>query len=315
MTALLEWKQKLCAFCSKNETYLIPVGKFLIAAATFLLVDTKMGYMERLSNTSILLIAALVCALLPQAAVLLLTAVLVVLHCIALSLAAGAVAFVMFFVMYLLYFRFAPQYGYNALLMTIAYTLGIPYVVPAANGLLQKPPAAIPTICGTVTYYFLKGLIANEGSLSTKSGTKELLGKFQEIINQFTGNREMYLSCAVFALTALVVYTIRSLPVDYAWTIAAVTGMLVQYLAFFMGYMQIGLNNQNKQLAFGCLASIIILTVIQYFAFHLDYTRTERVQFEDDEYYYYVKAVPKQYVPAKERKVKEISANNKKKRK
>ena len=30
--------------------------------------------------------------------------------------------------------------------------------------------------------------------------------------------------------------------------------------------------------------------VIQFFRFCVDYTRTERVQFEDDEYYYYVKA-------------------------
>ena len=29
------------------------------------------------------------------------------------------------------------------------------------------------------------------------------------------------------------------------------------------------------------------------FLFSVDYSRTERVQFEDDEYYYYVKAVPK----------------------
>ena len=314
MTALLEWKQKLCAFCSRNEIYLLPVGKFLIAAAAFWLVDSKMGYMERLSSTYILLIAALVCALLPQAAVLFLTAVFIIVHCTALSIVAGAVAFVLFAVMYLLYFRFAPRYGYNALLVPITYMLGIPYVVPAANGLLQKPTAAIPTICGTVTYYFLKGIIANEGSLSAAEGTEELLAKFQELINQFTGNREMYLSCAVFVLTTMVVYLIRSLPVDHVWTIAAAVGVLLQFLSFFIGYMQIGLGNQNKKLVFGCLVSALVLFIIQFFAFNLDYSRTERVQFEDDEYYYYVKAVPKQYVPAREQTVKTISANKKKRK-
>jgi len=32
---------------------------------------------------------------------------------------------------------------------------------------------------------------------------------------------------------------------------------------------------------------------VSFFARNLDYNRIERVQFEDDEYYYYVKAVPK----------------------
>ncbi len=49
--------------------------------------------------------------------------------------------------------------------------------------------------------------------------------------------------------------------------------------------------------------------MIQFFFFNLDYTRTERVQFEDDEYYYYVKAVPKRYVSAKAKTVKKISDN------
>lgn len=33
--------------------------------------------------------------------------------------------------------------------------------------------------------------------------------------------------------------------------------------------------------------------LIEFLCFNLDYSRTEKVQFEDDEYYYYVKAVPK----------------------
>lgn len=40
--------------------------------------------------------------------------------------------------------------------------------------------------------------------------------------------------------------------------------------------------------------------VLKFFCFNLDYSRTERVQFEDDEYYYYVKAVPKILFPMKE---------------
>ena len=48
--------------------------------------------------------------------------------------------------------------------------------------------------------------------------------------------------------------------------------------------------------------------VLQFFVFNVDYSRTEKVQFEDDEYYYYVKAVPKIVVARPEKKVKQINS-------
>ena len=53
--------------------------------------------------------------------------------------------------------------------------------------------------------------------------------------------------------------------------------------------------------------------LIQLMEFNVDYNRTEIVQFEDDEYYYYVKAVPKNILAAPEKKVKRINKQRKKK--
>ena len=47
--------------------------------------------------------------------------------------------------------------------------------------------------------------------------------------------------------------------------------------------------------------------------FAVDFRRTEYVQYEDDEYYYYVKAVPKINVAGEDVKVKQINAKKKKK--
>ena len=46
---------------------------------------------------------------------------------------------------------------------------------------------------------------------------------------------------------------------------------------------------------------------MKLFFFSVDYSRTENVQFEDDEYYYYVKAVPKVGVQMPEKQVKHIT--------
>ena len=55
--------------------------------------------------------------------------------------------------------------------------------------------------------------------------------------------------------------------------------------------------------------SFLISLVLTFFFFNLDYTRIESVQFEDDDYYYYVKAVPKVTVSDSLRTVKTISTS------
>ena len=67
----------------------------------------------------------------------------------------------------------------------------------------------------------------------------------------------------------------------------------------------------NMLLVFAAvLASAVVGLILQFFFFNLDYTRTERVQFEDDEYYYYVKAIPKIYVANTEKKVQNFSGDD-----
>ena len=59
----------------------------------------------------------------------------------------------------------------------------------------------------------------------------------------------------------------------------------------------------------GTVISVLIAKVVEFFTFNVDYSRTEKVQFEDDEYYYYVKAVPKITVATPSRTVKRINTS------
>jgi hypothetical protein len=56
----------------------------------------------------------------------------------------------------------------------------------------------------------------------------------------------------------------------------------------------------------GSIVAVLIAKLVEFFAFNVDYSRTELVQFEDDEYYYYVKAVPKNTVATPQKRVKTI---------
>ena len=58
----------------------------------------------------------------------------------------------------------------------------------------------------------------------------------------------------------------------------------------------------------GMLVSVILALIYTFFVFAVDYTRTEFLQYEDDDYYYYVKAVPKITVTAPDVKVQKINS-------
>ena len=59
------------------------------------------------------------------------------------------------------------------------------------------------------------------------------------------------------------------------------------------GEIILNINTSYVELIVGCLVAGVIGFLIEFFVFAVDYTRTERLQFEDDEFYYYVKAVPR----------------------
>ena len=58
---------------------------------------------------------------------------------------------------------------------------------------------------------------------------------------------------------------------------------------------------------------VLIAYLIQFFRLTLDYHGTRKLQFEDDEYYYYVKAVPKINVANADVRIKHINAKKTKK--
>ena len=87
-------------------------------------------------------------------------------------------------------------------------------------------------------------------------------------------------------------------------------GGLVNFIVLFTGYVLLGISGRITGLVAGSLISLAVALILEFLFFNLDYTRTERVQFEDDEYYYYVKAVPKIYVAEKEKRVKKFNAKD-----
>ena len=306
MTSLLVAKQYLKKFYGKFEVYLIPLIKIQLAQTSLKLINGSLGFMERINSATVVLVVALMCSFMPMNFIVIAAAAFVLLHVYVLSLECTVVVLAAFLLMFLLYFRFSPRDTAVVLLTPICFILRIPYVMPIALGLLGTPVSAVSVACGTVAYYLLSYVSGSAATLVSMEG-EEMTAKFRFIIDGMLNNREMVVTVAAFAVTITLVYLIRRLSIDYSWTIAIVAGALVNVMVLLIGDLMFDTNVAIGGVIGGTIVSALVALVIQFFAFHVDYSRTEKVQFEDDEYYYYVKAVPKVTVAAPERKVKKIN--------
>ena len=310
MTTLLELKEKLRQFYGKNEVYVTPVFKFILSLTVFLMINNSIGYMAAISKMPIAIILALVGSVIPVNAMICIAALVMLLDFYALSLEVALVAFILFLVIYFVYFRFAPKCGYNAVLVPVCFKLNIPYIMPVASGLLNEVYSVFSVICGTVVYFFIHCVRQNDTALSDAAEASEnSTSKIVIILNQLVGNKEMYLVIAILAAATIIVHIIRKMDIEYAWTVALISGILFEAIGLIAGYMLLGISGKTVGVLVGNIVSAVIALVIQFLYFNLDYSRTERLQFEDDEYYYYVKAVPKAFVAGSDKQVKRFSGN------
>ncbi len=310
MTTLLVARQYIKTFISKYEVYLKPLMKLIIALAAMMMINGKIGYMHRLDSISIVLIIALMCSFMPMNFIIFVSALFTILHLYAMSLECAVIMLVIFLVMFLLYFRFSPKDALVVILTPMCFVLKIPYVMPLAMGLLGTPASAVSVGCG-VAVSFLIGHVADNATSIMSMDSDDMATRFRFIIDSFLDNKEMLLTIGAFAATIIVVYIVRRLSVDYAWTIAIIAGALADVVLLLVGDLMFDINVSFGSIIIGTIISVLIAKVVEFFSFNLDYNRTEKVQFEDDEYYYYVKAIPKITVSAPSRTVKRINATRK----
>ncbi|MCM1262319.1 MAG: hypothetical protein NC313_06315 [Butyrivibrio sp.] len=306
MTTLIVVKQYMKLFYSKYEVYITPILKFLLAFIALILINANLGYRAGINKISIVLIVALMCSFMPMNFIVIMAALFVLLHLYAFSLECTVVVGVVFLLMFLLYFRFSPKDTVAVVLTPLCFLLKIPYVIPLSMGLVGTPASAMSVACGVVSYYMIS-YVRDNASVLAGMAEEETVARFRIVIDGIINNKEMVVTIAAFAITIILVYIIRRMSIDYAWTIAMVAGALVNIMVILIGDLMFDTNVSVLGAIFGTIISLLLTGALQFFAFHVDYSRAEKVQFEDDEYYYYVKAVPKVTVSRPEKRVKQIA--------
>lgn len=310
MERLFEFKGYLIRFYATKSRYVNKTLQFLTAFLTFTFISGNIGFSEIVANPLMTIALSLICTFLPSAMTVVLATVATLMQLYTVSTGIAIVAGVLFLVMYALYLRFTPEKSVILLLVPIAFMLRIPMVIPIVFGLIGGPVSILPITMGTIIYYMINCVKSYTTLLGT-AGESGIMGQVTTYTQQLLMNREMWCTIIAFAICLLLVYNLRRMAVEHAWEIAIVSGALGYLITMSLGYVSMDVRVSYGALIIGDMIAALIALILEFLVFSVDYTRTEYLQFEDDEYYYHVKAVPKVSVASPEKTVKQIHASQK----
>ena len=305
MTALLELKQRIKNLYSQYEIYILPVLRFVLAMVYFIWINTNMGYMKQIDNIFIVLILALICSILPSGVMIFVGFALMVAHGYALGIEVAGFMLVLILFMAILFLRFSSDNNLVLVFTPLSFGFSVPTLLPIGSGLLCNAFSALPAGCGVIIYYFIR-FIRVQHKLQENPDVA-IADKLKLLTDGIVQNWGMWITVIAFIAVILLVNLIRTRSFDYAWRIAIIAGGVVYVLMIIAGGFYFRLDIDVVTLIIYTVISVVIGLLLEFFVFGGDYTRTERLEYEDDEYYYYVKAIPKISVTAPEKTVKHIN--------
>ena len=300
-TGIYVLRENLIQFYKRQEFLLLSVFRFAVSLAVLLLLRGHLGIHgpagAALNSTLLNVILALVCSLLPTGFSAGIIGLVLVWDLYRLSLEATAICAALILVCLLVYFRFSPRDTMILLLMPVAYALNLHYLVPLLAGLMFGPGAAVAVLFGLL---FTKYVLLVEGSLSVLAAPagglaltgERLIANFRLLVDGLVNDKSLVILAAALAAAAIAVCFTRRLAIEYAWVIAITVGCILELIVLLAGDMRYGTEIDLAHVFLGIVISFMLAQIVRFFTFNVDYLRIENVQFEDEDYYYYVKAVP-----------------------
>lgn len=291
MEQLLNIRQELKNIYKKTDIYLLPALKFALAFLLFFFINKNVGYMEMLNSMFVVVILALVCAIIPLSGTVILGMILIVLHSFGIGVEIGFFALCLYLTLIILFLRFVPKDSIAVLLTPAAFAFNVQAVIPVCLGMTGKASSALTAVCSIVSCFYIRQMPAAAEIYA--SGELSGLEQLKELMNKMTLNSELLLYIIVFTAVTLVVYLIRKMLTVYGWLTSALVGTGMYILLMGLGSVVLDLNIDILMMAVGSAAAAFISLVFAFFIISVNYKGSRYLQFEDDDYYYYVKAIPK----------------------
>ena len=291
MEKLLIFRERILKFLSSNGRVLRLAGKFIGGALLFYVAGEMYAYGSLLSQPFMFLILGIACIFLPVSVIFLLYHLIVAFQLSALAMEIGILYLIVIGLYYLIYQRMFKKTELLLLMTPVLFYFHIPAVLPIVVGSFIGLYGLPAILMGSCCYYF--AVTVQEGIRQMSGGGNEGGQIYSLIMSSTAENKELMLGLLVFIIVTAAVAGIRKLWIAYGWYIAILAGGgLYLFAVLTGGYFLVNEVHIVPQLLM-ILASLLIVMAGQFLYSVIDYTREENFEYEDEEYYYYVRAIPK----------------------
>lgn len=303
MDTISELRERVLETYSRFEMYILPAVRFLLALISILMINSGIGFSGKLKSLVIVIAVSLIGAFLPLNFIIVIDALFILIHLYSFSLQVAAVVGLVFLLLFVLYFRFTPKEAIAVVITPIFFALKIPYVVPLTLGFVGGPVSFVSVCCGTAVYYIINKISDSAEALGGgKLSIDGALASFKSIIDNVLNNKTMILMIIVFALVTILANVIKRFTFDFSWQVALAVSSISGLIVIVIGSKALDADISVLGAFISMIISVGLVYVLQLFIHNIDYSRAEYVQFQDDEYYYYVKAIPRYGVDTNNRK-------------
>lgn len=283
-------REKIYDYYIRYEKYVKYILRFIMAFTLFFLLDKNFSYEKHLSGGLFLFVMAVLGAAVPDGV--LVFALLMILAGKLYFLSPILAASVLF--LSLLFYFVLLQYCDKFILLTVLVPLALICKVPAlpaiVAGLFFAPSAVLAIIVGVLVYYMLYSILKCEKMIEAKINIMELVRHF---LDGIVKNKNMYIILLTLSVAFFIVFFVSKIKIAYSFEISIGVAVLFSCILGIVGNTVFRSSFSIGWILVGNILSGILSYVIHFSHMILDYGSTQELQFEDEEYYYYVKAVPK----------------------
>lgn len=304
MTVFMKFRDDIRKFFSKHAALMERLIRGFVWFFSAMIVDSFLGFTGVPSSPLIAAGLAVFLAFIPYSAGSLIFLAFILMQLFSLSTSTGITGLIVFALGYIICGIYRSKHPEFLVLSPAAYRLNIPFAFPLFAALFGRGRDAAAVICGCITTWYLKAVTENIALITDKENS---ISPLQLLSQTMITNPMFYCFLGAAAAMFLVTYLIRNQEIAFGWQIGAVAGTVTEFAIMLAGDLFCDRRGDIPSLI---LSNVIILPVALFLCYMLrdfDFHRTERLRFEDDEYYYYVTAVPKIRLVSEKNEVKMIT--------
>lgn len=309
MIQLLLIRDSIKNVVKKYNAAITLVFRFIAAFVTFALINGNLGYYEKLNGISVIVLLSAISAFFPMGVTVFLAGLLMILHIYSASMFLSLIFIIIIAILYFMLMRLAPGYSAIIIAVPVLSFFHLEVLVPMASGLTGSPIAIFAIIPGIVVSILFNVI---KDAVKMSSGSMQIEDNLQTyifVIKSLVENKLMILMIVAAIGVLLATYTCRKLAVSHAYILGIIAGMIANLIIMIVGGLIFEIKVDVLWVLLGTILSGGLALVVQFFKYLLDYSSVEHLQFDDDDYFYYVTAVPKLSVTSPDLNILKINGN------